>query len=385
MEIYIFSNRFNEYGKLFSVFNGSDLRFSRTEDPGILSARSGYPIPRVVVADPRMMEVCAEDALPPAGMEDPDVRIVIGSPVSGSGLALELRRELESRGIYVSAFAQDEYVGESAVRYRPMSSERRLHGRMTERNSRERPERKVIALAGMTPGAGCTLLSLLLAEELASAQMPDNPLITVFSPEDASIYNSLGMKNRFRDRNFTDIADLKEEGVIGVFNVDEGISWAVSSPESEARFLLPGEKAGLARRLDGDFLLWDMGSRELAPTLRQAGDSLDALILVVDPLPSALLTGYLNLEAAQNSACPVIYLLNKWNTGVDQASVLDFLGVEEPVLMPLLDTALIYRSEFACENPYREREIRESAADTLRELMNRLHLPDGGRTGSGSL
>ncbi len=375
MEIFIFTKRFEEYESLFSVFRGTDLLFTGTADPGVLMLRGGFPLPRIVLADPRLME---EQSVYNGGMtdmNDPDVRIIIGSPVSGNGLAREIKKEMEAQGIVISRYVPPEIMEESAVRYRPMGNERQVR-KLHSPGIQVPRERKVIGIAGMSPGAGCTFLTMLLAEELASSMLPGNPQITVLSLEDASIYNSLGMKERFKDRLFTDAAELKDLEIREPVNMDEGISWAVSSPESEAGFLLPGEKAATARSLPGDFILWDMGCRELRPVLRQARDTLDTLILVIDPLPSALLTGYANLDTVRGSACPVIFLLNKWNLGVDQASVLDYLEVEDPVLMSMMDTALIYRAEFACENPYREREIREMAADTMRELIARMHLKE---------
>ncbi len=373
MEIFIYTKRFNEYEPLFSVFRGTDLAFSGTANPDVLMPRGRFPMPRIVLADPRLMEERAAENCGLTDLDDPDIRILIGSPASGSGLARELKREMEAQGISVSRYVPPEMLEETEVRYRPMSAERQPR-RLAPAEKRVRKERKVIGIAGMSPGAGCTFLTLLLAEELATALPPGDSLISVLSVEDASIYNALGMKERFRDRDFTEPADLRNMEERMTPNLDEGISWAVAPPFSEAQYLLPGEKVSIARSLPGDYVLWDMGSAELGPTLRQAKDTLDVLILVIDPLPSALLASYANLETVRNCACPVYYLLNKWNTGIDQASVLDYLGIESPLLMPLLDTALIYRSEFACENPYREREIRETAADTLRELTGRLGL-----------
>ena len=316
MEIFIFTKRFEEYEPLFSVFRGTDLLFTRTADPEVLAGRGHFPLPRIVLADPRLMEERTAVSGGITDMNDPDVRIIIGSPSSGSGLARELKREMEAQGIFVSRYVPAEMMEETAVRYRPMNAERQVR-KLAPEEKRIRKERTIIGIAGMSPGAGCTFLTLLLAEELAAALPPGDSLLSVLSVEDPSIYNALGMKERFQDREFMDPADLLNREERTVPNLDEGISWAVAAPFSEAAYLLTGEKAAIARSLPGNIVLWDMGYKELGPLLRQGKDTLDALILVVDPLPSALLEGYANLDTVRGCACPSIFLLNKWNTGVE--------------------------------------------------------------------
>ncbi len=364
MEIIIFTQRFDEYASLFSAYYSRDVKFRCIGDLSGLSGIADVSGRAVIIADPHMLEGGGASALfAHQGTEWPE--IIIGGPDSVSSIKKELRS--------IESLKEECPVSEADVREGNAEAAGKVRGRNIRSPEREdEQERTAVGITGLSRGAGASFITLILAEALASEAAGMGKQITVLSVDDSYIYDALGMERRFRAGAFTDVYIMRDGSHVMRPNVDEDISWAVSAPDSESRKLLPGEKACIARIIPGNYILWDMGYDDFDFTLRQARSSLDLLILVIDPLPSAMIGGMKRLTDIKGSGIPVLTVFNKWNKGVDAEAALDFAGCEDYITVPMADASLIYRAEYECENPYRNPEIRRTVSDAVRNLTGKI-------------
>lgn len=358
MQIIIYTERFDEYAPLFSAYYEKEIEFRCVTEARDLSEADKGKEDVLILADPHMLEKAGASVLfadRRGGWSD----VIIGSPENISSIKKEIKemdRLKESRTQYTAGNVRAEL---SPIR----QSVEKKHVQP------EKKRRVVIGTAGLSPGAGASFLTMMLAEVLASEAAADNGSVTVLSVDDTYIYDALGLDKKFAEGSFSDIYPMRNGEHVFRPNVDEGISWAVAAGYSDSLKLLPAEKACIARIIPGSYILWDMESDDLELTLRQAKGAVDMLLLVIDPLPSALVNNMDRLKYIKNIGIPLVAVFNKWNDGVDERAVMDYVGIDERVIMPSIDAALVYRAEYECENPYRNAVVRRCVSDSMKELI----------------
>jgi MinD-like ATPase involved in chromosome partitioning or flagellar assembly len=183
------------------------------------------------------------------------------------------------------------------------------------------------------------------------------------------------MDRRFAGRPyFRFFRGLSEnQSIRGMRNMDEGINWVLRSPEEREVSLSFEQKLRLTGRVTGDVIFCDL-SGGADPKL-QLLQSMDRVIAVVDPLPSAMLEGYrtlCRLKTLDTGGCDTIYAINKMNNGVNRRQMLDFLKIKNPVLIPLVSPEHVYTAEYNCKIPYTVREVKavlQSALETIASLL----------------
>lgn len=227
-----------------------------------------------------------------------------------------------------------------------------------------------VGITGMWHGAGCTTVTLMLAEEFA-ALCEEEP-VSVIAFGDTSYYDALGMEARFKEGGFVPVEHLDEDGNAGAdgFNEEEGICWAVSSPLTEGVSLPEERKAAILSRIPGAVQLWDLGAEKIPEDRSWYVSQIDALVFVMDPLPTSLLKGYENFLRWKEEDVPTVYVINRMNEGVDFRQVQDLLHIRKPVVIPFLNPAFLYRAEYACINPYRDEDVRGTVIEPVGRLAD---------------
>ena len=178
------------------------------------------------------------------------------------------------------------------------------------------------------------------------------------------LYDVLGMDKRFAGRAFC------PQG--GPPNIAAGVNWSLLAPDA----VQPSPEGGLERfyerlrlidRVEGDVvlcLLTGLMERERDLFLRD----MDTTFLVIDPLPSRLLSAADPVKLIRDEEKRVSPLVNKMNGGVKRHELASFLGVRSAPEIPLVPAEEIYRAEYACRAPYEAKPV----ADLLRPAFRRI-------------
>lgn len=139
-----------------------------------------------------------------------------------------LVRELKSVGIETGAPIPEETAGPD------------LYQNQEERKPEEpaRPVyRHVFGIVELTREADAGLITMMMAEELASEMQEDHGLVTVFAPQQSCFYYSLGLESKLGEAGFQRLDEylqylMEKEGIDDsgeVPNFLEGISWLTAT------------------------------------------------------------------------------------------------------------------------------------------------------------
>ncbi|MGI6205586.1 MAG: hypothetical protein ACOYJI_02990 [Anaerovoracaceae bacterium] len=432
MLIRIMTSRASQYRKLIDKYSGSaDFVCDGSADSVFDSGESGKP--DIIIVDPACLSSSFTAAAIRKRAASEKTDVIVGDP----GRPRSLERELAAAGL--TAVESENTSGDIV----PAEAE-------TAGISRCR-----IGIAGLTDDSGAELITMMLAEELASELLGTGGLVTVYSPGDPYFYRALSLGSRFPDGGFKDVTamyrEMDEEIRIGetqsdphaaaagereadeniaheeqedfpggvysgfqgrgpfdepkefpgpeefcrpeelrrseefsgsrpaadgsellTINEDEGICWAVSDGSPAADCAVSEARASFADRLEGVFVLRKYTCRELAEEQSFIHKYLDAVIAVADPLPSKMARSAESLRIIKECGVPVIYAVNRMNSGVDGSEILRFLGTYDAVFLPPADPELVYRYEYLGVNPYRNEKIRRQLMEPLCGLSDRI-------------
>ena len=199
------------------------------------------------------------------------------------------------------------------------------------------------------------------------------------------LYDSLGMDKRFAGREFNDFYERvrSRRGLRGLYNLDEGINWALKTPQTAALLkedkLTAVEKLRLLCGVSARTLVCDLGCGNEEGELEQLLAELDTILFVIDPLPSRLLCGEERLsmmKRLENRGAKVIWAVNKYSEGINRRALFGFLKIKKYVAVPLADPAEFYTAEYNCRLPLRSRIIAASMQKPLEEIikLHRIHI-----------
>lgn len=264
------------------------------------------------------------------------------------------------------------------------SSLQRGYNRITpmEREAGDRKDNKdkiKIGVAGISPSSGVSVLSVSFA---CYASAVSKKTVSVVEMLGASIYNSLGMDKRFAGREFWTLDQLRkvENGRKIQSNVDEGINWMLRDPmESPNAPLFMQEESteyqvSLIHKMKGDLVLYDLsgGGAHDASRIFRMMQEMDHCVVVIDPLPSKMLQSRRILHEIQLSKLSVSYIINKMNRGVEKKEMIDFLRINHPTYVPLLDQEGLYEAEYRCKNPYVIPSVKKLLKEPFEKLWNQI-------------
>ena len=250
---------------------------------------------------------------------------------------------------------------------------------------------KRVGVLGLSAGAGCTFVAEALAHILAHEGKKAVTFLDgagyMGSPGRGYTYDALGMEKRFAIRGFADVFEMLEQGksVRKVRNIDEKINWLLPVPKDTGRRIGEREINRFANirkaytAAPGDVIVCDLGTPE-AGRNREAFyeilKDMDAVVAVIDPLPSALLAGEKHLQIlksmAETGEQEFFFAVNRANPGVGIHEIRRFLGIKPAAEIKACDLADIYAAEFACTLPIEFAPIRERIAEDARKLAAKI-------------
>lgn len=237
-------------------------------------------------------------------------------------------------------------------------------------------DKKKAAIIGISSGAGVSFITMCMARVLANTKTWKPAVVELGF---GSIYDSMGMDKRFSSREFFPFFQTLSQGkpIKGKKNMDEGINWMIKCPEEYHVNLDAYDKLKLINHAKGNIILCDfssciLDSESQNSTLRLLQD-MDSIFVVIDPMPSKMLKGYRilqELKRLEAEGRPVVYLINRFNTGVNKREMLSFLKVKKPMLIPIVSLEELYQAEYNCKNPYSNVEIKKQIEKPLNEILS---------------
>lgn len=221
-----------------------------------------------------------------------------------------------------------------------------------------------IAVVSASPGAGASFVCGCLA-----AVLRERFSVTVAELGHPYFYPALGMEKRFVLRKFTSCSELLKSGksVRKLNNIDDGINWALMRPERDAA-PEPSELFRLIYNLPGEVLILDCsGLKE--ELLRSALPEADKVVLVVDPMPTKLISAFPLLEYMRLRLPACITVINKMNKGVRKGELASLIGTKKYISMPCVPAELLYEAEYRSSLPWNSKAVSSLLSDALRDLV----------------
>ena len=232
-----------------------------------------------------------------------------------------------------------------------------------------------IGILSASSGAG----SRFFAANFACFLAEEGRRPAVLELAEPGLYDALGMDKRFAGRSFF------PQG--GPPNPAAGVNWSLIVPDGHPG--AEGSPPAAADRGDADelgrfygrlrlidhvegdavlCLLNGLPERETELYLRD----MDASFLIVDPLPSRLLSRGNGLKRPSGEEKAPVPIVNKMNGGVKKHELAAFLGVRTPLEVPLIPAEEIYRAEYACRVPYETKAVRDALRPAFRRIAREL-------------
>lgn len=251
----------------------------------------------------------------------------------------------------------------------------------TEGDNRQRHRQQLnIAVTGLGRSVGTTFVGTALAFYCRD-QGKDVSYCQCLTPSKAArlLYDEVAMEQRFLRRSFVDVYEKISSGetVTGTrghtrqLNREEDISWILPSGKN-SQDLTESQQARLLTIPRGEVCIFDFEAEYQWNHLLM---DMDAIVVVVDPLPSRLIhvkERFRFFKRMELSGCPVIWMVNRMNQGVNLRQVKGYLKTNEMLKIPAFPTESMYRCEYDCRFPWEDGEIRRKMMEIFTLLFQKL-------------
>ncbi|WP_324824445.1 hypothetical protein [Sinanaerobacter sp. ZZT-01] len=239
-----------------------------------------------------------------------------------------------------------------------------------------------IGIISIEKHSGVSFLTTVLAAYFAEQKKFVPAVLELGTP---SLYYSLGIEKYFLGRGFTSVfeEESKQEDTKEIQNLHKGINWALQTPSDYQREYNFINKFRLIHNVYGDLLLCDFSGCKIGMT-REGGNSgnqgvvcdenwqllreMDCIFLVIDPLPSKLLSGAEQLAHYRLSRLPIRIVINKDNSGVPHKELQNYLQTKDLICIPYLQPEWLYEAEYKCLEPYAVDEVKHALKEPIGEL-----------------
>lgn len=212
-------------------------------------------------------------------------------------------------------------------------------------------DRLKIGIIGLSTGAGSGFLATSIARALVDQQIGYHPAVLELG--NGGLFDSLGMDKLFYNKNFFSFhqAVACDKSIRGRRNELDGINWALLPSGENAGFLDLYRKIRLLNNVSGDVILCRLSGVEGEDLWRLMWE-MDRVLVVIDPLPSKMLNGYNFLCKLRVSELSALYVVNKYNKGVNRRELLDYIKLKGVSFLPMVDQVAIYGAEYNCRTVY---------------------------------
>ena len=189
---------------------------------------------------------------------------------------------------------------------------------------------------------------------------------------DTLYYEEVAMDKRFQHRQFHDVYRiLTENGRLqNCENREAGILWRLPTPANckENLQLTPWQQSRLIASGREEVCIFDL---EADYSWLDYLMDMDALFVVVDPLPSKLIRSrerFRALKKLELNGCPVIWIVNRHNEGVDKKQVKQYLQSKNVLWLNSIDSKEIYCDEYFCRFHWENTEIQRKMIEIFTKV-----------------
>ncbi|MHB1347920.1 MAG: P-loop NTPase family protein, partial [Candidatus Humimicrobiaceae bacterium] len=91
----------------------------------------------------------------------------------------------------------------------------------------------------------------------------------------------------------------------------------------------------------------DVGDSIFHESVKPLLSTADFVFVVIDPFPTICKISndkFLELLKLKSEGCPVHFIINKWNSGIEEKEFLSFIGVKPLALIPAIDLSILYKA-----------------------------------------
>ncbi|MCL5072730.1 MAG: hypothetical protein M1308_17830 [Actinobacteria bacterium] len=91
----------------------------------------------------------------------------------------------------------------------------------------------------------------------------------------------------------------------------------------------------------------DVGDNIFHESVKPLLSAVDFVFVVIDPFPTICKINngkFLELLKLKSEGCPIHFIINKWNSGIEEKEFLNFIGVKPLVFIPAIDLSTLYKA-----------------------------------------
>lgn len=231
-------------------------------------------------------------------------------------------------------------------------------------------------MIGLSSNVGTTFIATWLAREMCSRNYSTAFLeMGVPSKGKPLMYEGLAFDERFINRGYYDyyLGIVNEDKIKKYRNIESGINWALITPEAcnssyvfnEIQYLK------LIDNILGQLIVVDVSCDLNLISL----DIFDAVVVVIDPLPSKLLPSKLKLQSLKKynyNNNNVIWIVNKMNQGVNKKELRRFLNEKELIYIEQVALEEFYKCEYKCKFSFESKYLQEVFNDQFNQIGKKI-------------
>lgn len=185
----------------------------------------------------------------------------------------------------------------------------------------------------------------------------------------ALLYDSIAVDSRFKRTGFIDFYEMARDDkkLYGDENTDEGVNWRIITPQDVRGniVLTPAQMGRLIFSARGDLCIYDFGCCDMYDVFFE---DMDALIFLVDPMPSRIIRASERIHEMQRLAANNrnhLWVVYNMNPGVSKRQVKSVIRDNAITWIEHLDDSLVYAAEYRGVYPWETAEIRELLTESF--------------------
>ena len=240
-------------------------------------------------------------------------------------------------------------------------------------------EKKLILVSGLSKSAGATTITLNLAKYLSNLDILSS---VIEPPIDPTIFNWIGIEEIIdKSAEHSSFYSYPHEIAGGrrIKNkaefIFDNIVWIVSDDRKEK--IGKWEYSQMLKLVYASSIapitFIDVGESIFHEAISPLLSTVDLVLVVIDPFPTNCNINYdklLELLKLKSDGCPVNFIINKWNSGIDKKEFLSFLGVKPLAFIPAIDLDILYKANYKYKIPLSCREVSDLISKPLEDICS---------------
>jgi len=117
----------------------------------------------------------------------------------------------------------------------------------------------------------------------------------------------------------------------------------------------------------------DVGDNLNHETVRPLLSLVDLVLVVIDPFPINFYMNrnkLLDIIKLKSYGCPINFIMNKWNSGIEEKEFLDFIQVKPLAFIPAIDLSLLYKANYQYKIPLCYSEVSDLLSKPLAKICS---------------